>query len=265
MIFFIFLHSIFSTNEDTLFKPIRLLFPDEKLTQQQTNTSQHDSLNQTLINDIKQMIKQVNETLNSLKDGSHNINESLQYLAEQVESITNSSDIEVLFQVINQFEQFTSNYTSEVDRIVSDIVNKKINELLVFKEIIVNYVPKSNLGFIRRSEIKPVTKPINQISIFPNFTFETLRPYACRKIVFDNFSDAGNSSVIEANLLFFLKGRLYISPVKCHILIKKPTTVKLPNPVLFDKFIIQSLRTLGESNNFTLPTFHLYEPGRIKN
>ena len=47
------------------------------------------------------MIKQVNETLNSLKDGSHNINESLQYLAEQVESITNSSDIEVLLQVIN--------------------------------------------------------------------------------------------------------------------------------------------------------------------
>ena len=266
MLLLLFLQSTFYLSDtDFSMNPLKHPTADEKYQFQQTNTTIPESVNQTLINEIRELMNEILDAIKDFKVGSKNINESLQYLRDQIESPNSSLSIETLTETLNWLEELTKGYSNEINNLVSKTVNKIMNEIQFLQEIVVNYVPKRYTRIVRRSDIKPITEPITQDFKFSNFTFETRRPYAAKKIIFDSYINPGNSSTAEANLHFYLKGRINYSHERCILNVNDKTTFEFSQPVLFDKLIIQCLKNNGDNDSYTIPTFHLFEPKRIRN
>lgn len=266
MLLFIFFQSTLSfSGEGISIDPLKPPSSNDNYQFQKTNTTIPETLNLTLINEIREMMSKIDFALRDIKVGSKNINESLQYLKSQIESPNSTFDIRSINDNLNLLEKLTKGYSNEVDNLISKMVTIMLNEILFYQEIEVNYIPKKLISIIHRSDIKPITQPTTQSIQYPNFTFETRRPYAAKKISFDSEIDMEDSSVVEANLYFYLKRRIIYSQEECIINGKNNIVFEFPHPILFDKFVIQCLRNYGDQDSYTIPTFHLYEPKRIRN
>lgn len=259
MLFYIFFHTAISFSGNTvILNPLRDKLSIEDYQPHQSNTEK-EPLNLTLMNEIKEKMVEINETMKNLINGSRNINETLQEILDQFDSLSSSLDVEFINETLYQFDQLTKNYSNEINRLVSDMVSTFLNEKLFSQEIIVNYVPKQK--FVYRADIKPITKP--QCQVHQNFTFETKRPHTAKKIQFDLCDEP---SVAEVNLHFYLKGTHMYTHEKCYIPDHHTVFFDFDNSILFDKFVIQCLRNNdNHNNNYTIPTFHLFEPKRIRN